>query len=260
MHIPQWRGVGRFALFGVVWLMCAHQVSAQWVKVPVSTTPRTASGAPNLSAPTPQAADGHPDLSGVWARAMGRGVSVPNPAGATPIPMTPSAQAIFTARRENGGKDMPSGRCLPHGLTKAPSVPEPFKIIQTPALTVILHEELNNYRQIFLEGHAPTPVGQAWFGHSVGRWEDDVFVVRTDGFVDDMWLDVVGHPATAQLRIIERWRRSDFGHLESQITVEDPGSYTAPWSFQLRFNLMADGELIENICESERDSLHLVGK
>ena len=148
----------------------------------------------------------------------------------------------------------------PHGPTKAMSVPEPFKIVQTPALTLVLHEEFNNYRQIFTHSDAPPGTTKTWFGHSVGRWEGDVFVVHTDGFIDDIWIDVLGHPATTALQITERIRRIDFGHLESQITVEDPGAYAKPWTFTLRFNLLPDAELIENICESERDSLHLVGK
>jgi len=241
--------------------MSAVPASSQWVKLNVPGTPRTANGAPDLTAPAPRTADGNPDLSGVWIRSMRGGGSVPNPGGKNVAPLTHDAEEIFKARRENRGADMPSGRCLPHGLSKAIAVPEPFKIVQTPTLTLILHEEFNNWRQVFIDRTAPPPsAGATWFGRSVGHWEDDVFVIHTDGILDDMWVDVMGHPATKALQITERMRRIDFGHLESQITIEDPGAYTAPWTMSLRFDLIPDQELIEDICESERDQLHYVGK
>lgn len=241
-------------------LLATASVSAQWVKLTLPGTPRRPNGTPDLTAPAPRTPEGKPDLSGVWQRALGGGASVGNLTAGASVMLTPAAEAIYKARLDNHGKDMPSGRCLPHGLTKALSVPEPFKIVQTPALTLILHEEFNNYRQIFTAGGVPPSATRTWFGHSVGRWEDDTFVVHTDGFIDDMWIDVSGHPATAALQITERIRRIDFGHLESQITIDDSGAYLKPWTLVMRFNLMADSELIENICESERDSLHLVGK
>jgi hypothetical protein len=233
---------------------------AQWVKLTVPGTPRKANGAPDLTAPAPRTLDGKPDLSGVWTRSMRGGGSVPNPGGANVAPLTSAAEVIFKERRENHGKDMPSGRCLPHGLSKAIAVPEPFKIIQTPALTLILHEEFDNWRQVFAPGTAPPPSPTGtWFGRSIGHWENDIFVIHTDGFIDDMWIDVIGHPATKALQITERMHRIDFGHLESQITIDDPGAYKAPWTMSLRFDLIADQELIEDICESERDQLHYVG-
>ncbi len=240
-------------------LLVAASASAQWVKVATPGTPRQPNGAADLTAPARRTPDGRPDLSGVWIRALGRGASIPNLAAGVSVALTPAAESILNTRKANLGKDMPSGRCLPHGLTKALSVPVPFKIVQTPALTLILHEEFNNYRQIFTRDHAVPDTTRTWFGHSVGRWEDDTFVVHTDGFIDDMWIDVVGHPATEALKVTERIRRIDFGHLESQITIDDPGAYVNPWTFVLRFDLLPDAELIEDLCASERDAVHMVG-
>jgi hypothetical protein len=99
-----------------------------------------------------------------------------------------------------------------------------------------------------------------WFGYSVGKWEGDVFVVTTKGFNDQSWLDDPGHPHTDAMQVTERFTRRDFGHLEIEITIDDPKAYTRPWTVNARFDLMPDTELIENICENEKDTPHLIGK
>ena len=95
--------------------------------------------------------------------------------------------------------------------------------------------------------------------NSIGKWDGDTFVVDTTGFNDRSWLDDPGHPHTEAMRVTEKLRRSDFGHLEIQITIDDPKAYTKRWTMTTRFDLMPDTELIENICE-DKDTPHLVGK
>src|SRR4051812_22824055 len=227
------------AVMGVLAMLALAPATsrAQWVKVTIPGVPERANGAPDLTAAAPRTTSGNPDLSGVWIRALGdtrvdnlatTGVAerraaaveaVYNLASGVAVLLTPAAEAIYNARRQNLSKDMPSGRCLPHGPTKALSVLEPFKIVQTPAITLILHEEFNNYRQIFAgEGALPRRT-RSWFGHSVGRWADDTFVVHTTGFIDDIWIDIAGHPATEALQMTERIRRLDLGHLEWEVTI-----------------------------------------
>jgi len=251
--------------FGLV-LVCvlASPAVAQWLHVPQPATPRTADGTPDLTAPAPRTPDGKPDLSGIWQRPRG----VPPGSGGTDgiaagveVLFQPSAEAVYKARGENNSKGTPSERCLPHGITKAFSVPEPFKIVQTPALVLVLHEEFNHHRQIFTDGRrAPTRRAPTWFGYSRGTWEGDSLVVETTGFVDDTWLDFRGHPATDALKIVERYRRRDFGHLEIQFTIDDPKAYRQPWNVTMGFDLLPDTELIEHICENERDAAHIVGR
>jgi len=78
--------------------------------------------------------------------------------------------------------------------------------------------------------------------------------------VDNNWLDNSGHPGTEALRLTERFRRSDFGHINAEITVDDPKAYTKPWTVKLLFT-WTDTELIEYVCdENEKDLTHLVGK
>src|SRR5216117_719972 len=175
---------------------------AQWLKIRLPGTPQTPDGMPDLTAPFQRTADGKPDLSGIWRRSRPPAPPAPAPGGNAPndgiaqgieVLCQPWAAALYQARADNGGKGMPSERCLPHGIVKATSVPEPFKIIETPGLIVILHEEFNHYRQIFMDGRQP-PGNSAptSFGYSVGRWEGDTLVVETKGSLNDAWLDFRG--------------------------------------------------------------------
>jgi hypothetical protein len=91
----------------------------------------------------------------------------------------------------------------------------------------------------------------------VGRWEGDTLVVESVGFVEDGWLDVYGSPLTFEGKLTERWRRPDYGHLEIDVTVDDPKAYTKPFTVRVGHQVMLDQELIEFICqENERSSQH----
>jgi hypothetical protein len=233
--------------------------AAQWVHYPSPGLPRAADGKPNLTAPAPKTADGKPDLSGIW-HVRDRKYLFDLATDVGQAPFQPWAAALYKERLANNGKDRPSGRCLPHTLTDAPLVGTTvFKILQTPGVTAVLYEEMNHYRQIFTDGRAlPPPTTGAWFGYSVGHWEGDALVVDTTGFHDRSWLDDPGHPHTDALHVTERYRRLDSGHLQIQFTIDDPKTYTKPWSVTVPFELAADTELIENICENEKDQEHIV--
>jgi hypothetical protein len=84
--------------------------------------------------------------------------------------------------------------------------------------------------------------------------------VESSGFHEETWLDNPGHPHTDALRITERFRRPDFGHLEMEVTIDDPKTYTRPWGAKETFNYFPDTEMLENVCENEKDLTHLVGK
>jgi hypothetical protein len=255
--------VTKIFIVAIVWML-ASPAAAQWLNVPQAATPRTPDGKPDLTAPVPRTPDGKPDLSGIWRRPRGAMPTSGGPDGiaaSVDVLFQPWAEAVYKARGDTGGKGMPSERCLPHGITKAFSVPEPFKIVQTPGLIVILHEEFNHHRQIFTDGRSmPEHRALTSFGYSSGRWEGDTLIVDTTGFVNDVWLDFRGHPATDALHVVERYRRRDFGHLEIQFTVDDPKAYRAPWSVTMAFDLLPDTELIEHICENERDADRIEGR
>ena len=251
---------------------CAAPALAQWIQYPTPGIPRTSDGKPNLSAPLPKTADGKPDVSGLWQRVR---TSVPRrpglevgpnledymrPGEKIP-PMLPPAEALYRQRLANNMADRPSSRCLPHGIPDQMLIGVPMKIVQHPGLTLILYEEFARFRQVFTDGRPHPPVSQpAWLGYSTGHWDGDSFVVDTRGFNDKSWLDDSGRPHTEALHTTERFHRTDFGHMDVEITIDDPGAYTRPWSFPLKFDFLADTDFIEDVCDNERDSAHSVGK
>ena len=129
-----------------------------------------------------------------------------------------------------------------------------------PGMLVVLYEANNLYRQVFMDGRElPKDPNPTWLGYSVGHWDGDALVIDSSGFNDRMWFDTEGHPHTAALHVVERFLRRDFGHIDVQITIDDPGAYTKPWTVPLKLQFAADTELLEFVC-IERDAPHLVGK
>ena len=239
--------------------------AAQWLTQPTPGIPRTADGKPNLTAPAPRTADGRPDLSGLWSKLSPkyhRNIA----ADLEDKEIQPWARALVDERREDLGRGYMNVQCLPLGpgyVTAADITgAEMVKIIQTPALIVMLNPDLT-YRQIFLDGRAlesdPNP---SWMGYSVGRWDGDTLVVDSFGFNDRTWLDHDGHPHTEKLRMTERYRRRDFGHLDVDVTLSDSPTYARPWTVAVKAEHAPDTELIEFVCnENNQISLsHWVGK
>ena len=142
-------------------------------------------------------------------------------------------------------------------------MPHPFKVVQAPALVVLLYETSTNqtFRQVFLDGRPlPTDPQPTWLGYSVGRWDGDALIVDTAGFNGRAWVDTSsGHPQTGAARVTERFTRRDFGHMDIDITIDDPKAYVKPWRAKVPVNLLADSDLIETVCENERD-IHLMDR
>ena len=243
-----------------VLLLASVPLAAQWLHYPTPGMPRTPEGKPNLSAAAPKMPDGKPDLSGIWASADNKYLQN-LAADGIEVPFQPWAEKLYRDRSENLGKGRPSERCLTHGVTDFDALGINWKIIQTPGMIAVLYEAYNHYRQIFLDGRPlPKPTQPAYLGYSVGRWEGETLVVETTGFNDVGWLDDGGHPQTEALHVTERFRRRDFGHMDLQLTIDDPKAYTKPWGPTLRLNFQPDDELMESICENEKDVPHMVGK
>jgi hypothetical protein len=211
--------------------------------------------APPPDGPAPRLADGKPDLSGMWAPAGLPGG--PSPDAQRPE-WLPWAEAVSKQRVENNLLDFPSTHCLPNGIT----LPIPAKkFVHTPTLLVMLFEG-DLPRQIFLDGRGhPRDSNPTWLGHSTGHWEGEALVIDTTGFNDKTWLDMGGHPHTEMLHVIERFRRPDLGHLETETTIEDPGTLKQSWTRKGTWVLDPKEEIQESICnENNRDVEHMVGK
>jgi hypothetical protein len=268
----------------IIFAFLATGAHAQWLNYPTPGTPRTRDGKPNLAAPAPRAANGKPDLSGVWhvqptslaemKRIFGPDVATESVPGmeidtiskyavdlfldfkAGEAPIRPEAAEIVRRRAPGSG---PGDRCLPLGIPAAGLLSEPNKIVQSPKVTVILYESDGTHRQIYTDGRTlPKEFEQpSWLGYSAGKWEGDTLVVETAGFNDKTWLDLSGHPHSETLRIVERYRRPDFGHLDVETTFDDPSLYTRPFGIKFTEELWADSDIFEYFCnENEKDRAH----
>ena len=135
------------------------------------------------------------------------------------LPYTEWSKQQMVARRANGGRDDPHTHCMPPNFPRAWTLPQYIKVVQTPGLMVLLHEFNGAYREIYLDGRPlPANPNPTWNGYSTASWEGDTLVVRTNGFRDDLWLDMAGAPITSAGTMVERLRRPNFGTLELEIT------------------------------------------
>jgi hypothetical protein len=244
-------------------ILCLTTVAltAQWPDHPTPGIPRTPGGQPDLSAPAPRSADGKPDLSGVWRVTNGNALFHIT-GDLKPEEIRPWAAALYKQREDDFRRDTDGINCLPPGPKAGIGVgATPMKIVQTPGLVAVLYEYHTIFRQIFTDGRGlPEDPNPTWMGYSVGHWEADTLVVTTAGYNDRTSLDLAGHPHTEALRLTERYHRRDAGHIDLQVTLDDPKAYTRSWTLPIELDLVPDEDLIEYVCENERDSQHLVGK
>src|ERR1700722_19512845 len=237
---------------------------AQWLDYRTPGIPRTADGKPNLTAPAPRTSDGKPDFTGLWTMPLDTAIgniSVRNTGDLKPADVQPWAQTLVRQRAESFSKDNPRYQCLPEGPGYSTGAGGMKRFIQTPVMIVMLNEDLT-YRQIFMDGRAlETNPNPSWMGYAVGHWDGDTLVVESSGFNDRTWL-LDGYPHTEKLRMTERYRRTDFGHLAITVTFQDPGAYSKAWTVPARAQLAADTEMLETICNENDDSgqEHWVGK
>lgn len=271
-----------------MWILIAFAAApaflgAQWLNHPTPGIPRTPDGRPNLAAKTPRAADGKPDLSGLWqtdvappeimARLLpggnGEGADGPSQYFLNVLYdfkpdqglLLPAAAASFRQRVKDFTRESPLSHCLPTGMPMVVYAPAPFKIAQTPGLTVMIYERDTTFRQVYTDGRdLPVDPQPAWMGYSVGKWDGDTLAIDTVGLTDRSWLDARGHTHSEALHLTERYHRVDFGHMEVQMTFDDPKTYTKPFTINLKQHLLADTDLLESFCENEKDMRHIERK
>jgi len=262
-------------LFAIVAILAVPALSfGQWLKYPTDGVPKNADGTPNRSAPTPRLPNGKPDFSGLWhatnpARCGGGGsqfIECGNEIGGSPLggnlgrnlpeglPYQPHAAKLAKERRADDSRDDPHVRCLPDNPPRAWTLPHLTKIMQTPKQLALLYEVNAMYRQIFTDERPfpedPTPT---WNGYSVGAWEGDALVVRTQGFRDDLWIDTGGSPMSDIAKMTERITRPNYGTLNIELTIDDPKNYTKPFTVSLSQHLELDTELVDEFClENEK--------
>jgi hypothetical protein len=201
--------------------------------------------------PTPRTKDGKPDLSGVWWR--------PNDLSGGGPQFLPAADAIARERRDRNSKDSPQARCLPGAVLRFGPL---FQMVQSDDYLVIINDdESPGFHVVYLNSGHPEDPNPAWYGHNTAQWDGDTLVLDRVAFDERIWLDQAGHPHSPKLHVVERYRRPDLGHLESEIIVDDPGVLTKPYTIKRVAELAQGYNISEFICaENERDVQHMVGK
>src|SRR6266849_7743000 len=205
----------------------------------------------HLGAQTPAAKAGSatPNLAGVW---LGRPADQYS-SSKEALPMKPDAEEAFKYNTVNWRLPSGPGRkeldpfivsCAPPGVPRAWLINLPFEMIQRPNRIVVIYEADHPFRQIWLDGRAhPDDFGKDWTGHSTGRWEGDTLVVDTVGLNGEPWLDSSGHIYSNEVRLTERIRRAD----RNTLSIDDPKSFTKPWTGQRIATLQPGRVIKENL-------------
>ena len=225
--------------------------------------------------PTPRLPNGKPDLgnaTGVWSP---RPIHDIAGAGGDPnqktkmvetvvdVPFQPWAKKVYEERIGNWWKEDPEGLCLPPGVPRMMTTPFPFQIYQLPDRVLFIYEGgAHIWRIVYTDGRPhPKDPNPTYLGDSVGHWEGDTLVVDVVALNDRTWLDAAGHPHTDALHVIERYTRTDSLTLRYESTIDDPKTYTKPWTAVYTIPFEPGWEPYEYICqENNRDLNHLVGK
>jgi len=186
------------------------------------------------------AEDRKPDLSGVWK---------PNEV----LSIRAKANALLLNHKATESKRDPDANCTLSGVPRLDLGPKPFKILQSPDEVVLLYQDFTTFRQVFTDGRPlPQDPQPAWLGYSVGKWDGDTLVVDSIGFNDLTWLDNAGTPHSEALHVTERFHRRDLGHLDIQITIDDPKTFSHPFNVTEHARLSPNAELTEFICLENR--------
>jgi hypothetical protein len=211
-------------------------------------------GGPAL--PAPRRANGRV-LLGVGAKPTDKGIWQPGPVIPDPlglkgdIPYLPWARALAADRRRHQLE--PHTRCKPSGVARVFLTPYGVEIVEVPESQRVYIFDIggpHTYRTIYTDGRGhPKDWTPDYYGHSIGWWEGDTLVVETAGFNEGFWLDRGVLPHTEQLKTIERFTRADLNTIRYELTIDDPGAYTRPFTGRMNLVWEAGTELFEFVCQ-----------
>ena len=204
--------------------------------------------------PAPRSADGKILLGGATPKEKGvwlPGAVVPNPLGLKDTPFQPWAKALLEDRQNNELE--PHTRCKPSGVARQFLTPYGVEIVDLQELQRVFIFDIggpHTYRTVYMDGRThPANVSPSYYGHSIGWWEGDTLVIDTIGFNEGFWMDRDGLPHTEKMHTIERLTRLDAAALKYDLTVDDPGAYTKPWTGTMTLRWEDGTELFEYQCQ-----------
>ncbi len=203
------------------------------------------------NASIPRMPDGHPNLQGVWQHPYVPDMTKDreNQKGAGALPFT--AWGADNFKNYDVSKFDYTGHCLPFGLLRSMNVGGyPIQVMQNDQYIALLFEQNTWFHVVYMNRKHPQDLDSTWFGNSVGNWDGDTLVIDTIGFNGKTRLDTIGHPLSDQLHVVERFRMTDPDHIAYEVKIDDPKTYTRPWTNTRTFWRMKPGqELIEYSCE-----------
>jgi hypothetical protein len=232
--------------------------------------------------PAPRYADGHirlgpePGEAGLWLPIDARLSVADDGSGRGPragpnapryqnllyseVPFQPWARALLDYRLENPFE--PHARCKPSGGTRQPLTPygvEIFEIPESEAVYILDVGGPHSYRVIPTDGREhPEDLTPSYYGHSIGWWEDDTFVIDSVGYNERFWMDREGMPHTEALHLVERYTRMDHSLMLYTVTVDDPGAYTDTWTGGFYLEWSPGEEVFEYICQDNNFATDLM--
>ncbi len=208
---------------------------------------------PTPTGPVPRLPDGTVDLGDAVWFGGGPVSDIEREGGLKPgqLPMLPWAKELRDKRQEHQD---PVAFCLPMGVPRMPVFAWRFVQNYTHKkpthMFIVVEGGTSTTRQIFMDGRRhPKDLDPTWFGHSIGWWEGDTLVIDTVGYNDKFWMDRSGTPHTEQLHTIERFTRTDLGTLVREVTMDDPGAFSRPFTVTFTARLRPTEEVQEYICQ-----------
>jgi hypothetical protein len=214
--------------------------------------------------PAPRNAAGRATLTGesmadkgVWLPVFG----ILDPiAPAATVPFQPWAKAVYDDRQKHELE--PHTRCKPSGTARQFLTPYGVEFVELPEAQRVYIFDIggpHTFRTIYMDGRShPADFTPTYYGHSIGWWDGDTLVVDTVGYNERFWLDRRGLPHTTSLHTIERFTRTNQAQVRYQITVDDPGAYTAPWNAQFNLRWESGTELFEYMCQQANYATELM--
>jgi len=237
------------------------QRGARGGAAPVRPTPRNADGKPSLGVPFGEHA--------LWLPAGGGGERFIAASDAAPsadklrpeeIPIQPWALQVYSYR--NANQLEPHTRCKPSGGPRQFMTPYGVEIVEMPDLQRIFIMDVggpHTFRVIYMDGRShPADLIPSYYGDSIGHWEGDTLVVDTVGLNEKFWLDRQGIPHTEKLHMIERLTRTDYNSIKYEVTIDDPGAYTKPWTSGFFLRWTPNSELFEYVCQDNNFAAELM--
>jgi uncharacterized protein DUF6152 len=169
----------------------------------------------------------------------------------------PWAKAVLDYRVRTQFRDDPAARCVPPGGPRQFLGPQGFQFVEQRELgrvLVLLGDGDRNWRIIYTDGRPvaqPADVVASYYGSSIGRWDKDTLVVDSVGYNEKFWFMSGGLPHTEALHLTERFTRQDRNVLKYQVTIDDPRTYTKPWTAAWTMQWVPDQEIQEFFCEEK---------